>query len=85
MNHTPHKNSKTPNSIKQIHRYNESRFAWDATYDPNCNLFNNTLPAPYVPVVKSATDMGNFRAHEADLPPEVTYKPIPGDNWDADF
>lgn len=39
---------------------------------------------PYVPQVKGNTDMTNFRAAEADLPPQVAYKDT-GSNWDADF
>jgi hypothetical protein len=42
------------------------------------------MSPPWVPTVKSGTDMANFRAQEADLPPQIPYKDN-GSNWDADF
>eukprot|EP00397_Hematodinium_sp_SG-2012_P002886 GEMP01002894.1.p1 GENE.GEMP01002894.1~~GEMP01002894.1.p1 ORF type:complete len:832 (-),score=167.20 GEMP01002894.1:1956-4451(-) len=50
---------------------------WDA-------MLKFTVPPPYVPQVKNATDMTNFRAQEADLPPQIPYKDN-GSTWDADF
>merc|ERR1712196_478642 len=37
-------------------------------------LESRAMEPPYKPKVKSATDMNNFRAREADLPPQIPYK-----------
>lgn len=43
-----------------------------------------TMEPPYIPNVKSKTDIANFTATENDRPPQMPYKEE-GDNWDADF
>jgi len=52
-------------------------FEWD-------KLFSRGLEPPYKPNVKGPTDLANFRANEADLPPQIPYKDD-GSGWDADF
>ena len=42
------------------------------------------MEAPYKPPYKGPTDASNFKASEADLPPQIPYKDT-GDNWDANF
>ncbi|CAD7939493.1 unnamed protein product [Amoebophrya sp. A120] len=53
-------------------------FDWKAHY-------KGYTTAPYHPIVKSMTDMSNFRAREADLPPQMHYTPNPEWLWDKDF
>lgn len=57
--------------------------AWYRSFDWE-GSFSFKLAPPWVPTVKSTTDMANFRAQEADLPPQIPYKDT-GSNWDADF
>merc|ERR1711998_314777 len=52
-------------------------FDWD-------KLFSRSLEPPYKPNVKGPTDINNFRASEADLPPQIPYKDD-GSGWDKDF
>lgn len=52
-------------------------FDWEA-------MENLTMAPPYKPVVKSKTDVKNFSAREADMPPQVPYKDD-GSGWDKDF
>jgi len=47
-------------------------------------LYDQTLTPPYVPDVKNQTDMSNFRAQDADLPPQIKYND-PGTGWDDAF
>lgn len=57
--------------------------SWYRSYDWD-GMANFKIAPPWVPTVKSSTDMANFRAQEADLPPQIPYKDT-GSNWDADF
>jgi len=52
-------------------------FDWDA-------MKSQTLRPPYVPIVKSRTDIANFKVSEEEKPPQVEYKPN-GDEWDEEF
>jgi len=52
-------------------------FDWDA-------MFNVTLKPPFVPVVKSKKDAGNFSARKEDMPPQIPYKDDKT-GWDKDF
>jgi serine/threonine protein kinase len=56
---------------------------WYAGFDWD-KLFMRALEPPYKPNVKGPTDLANFRANEADLPPQISYKDD-GSGWDADF
>jgi hypothetical protein len=47
-------------------------------------VWDQRITPPYQPAVKSATDISNFRAREADMPPQVPYKD-PGTGWDNEF
>lgn len=47
-------------------------------------MFQENIKPPYVPEVNGKADMSNFRAHEADLPPQIPYKD-PGTGWDDTF
>lgn len=47
-------------------------------------MFNLTLNPPYVPVVKSKKDIGNFSARKEDMPKMVEYHDD-GSGWDKDF
>lgn len=63
---------------KNLKQHNWYRgFDWDS-------LFNHTMKPPYVPELKNGSDMSNFRAQDADLPPQVAYKD-PGTGWDDTF
>eukprot|EP00397_Hematodinium_sp_SG-2012_P001915 GEMP01001920.1.p1 GENE.GEMP01001920.1~~GEMP01001920.1.p1 ORF type:complete len:863 (+),score=162.44 GEMP01001920.1:582-3170(+) len=42
------------------------------------------MPAPYVPKVRGATDLSNFKVHESDMPPQIPYVD-PCTGWDDDF
>lgn len=52
-------------------------FSWD-------KMFDLSMTAPYVPVVKSKKDIANFSARKEDMPPQVPYKD-PKNGWDKDF
>lgn len=52
-------------------------FDWDA-------MFNQTMPVPYKPNVKSKKDIANFFALPADMPPQIKYHDD-GSGWDKDF
>lgn len=62
---------------------NIKKHAWFNRFDFDA-LYNFKMTPPYQPSVKGPTDMTNFRATEADLPPKVPYIDK-GDNWDKDF
>ncbi|CAD7949721.1 unnamed protein product [Amoebophrya sp. A120] len=47
-------------------------------------LESHTARPPYIPEVRGNTDMSNFRAQEADLPPQIPYRD-PGTGWDDNF
>lgn len=47
-------------------------------------MANLQMAAPYVPKVRGATDISNFKVHESDMPPQVPYED-PGTGWDDDF
>ena len=53
------------------------RFNWT-------ELSDHTLAPPYLPNVKSNTDMTNFKASSSDLPPQLKYIDD-GSGWDKDF
>jgi len=57
--------------------FTAAKFDWSA-------LDSRSMPAPYMPKVKSTSDLDNFDASEADAPPEIPYKDA-GTGWDADF
>jgi len=57
--------------------------AWYADFNWE-NLASRAMDPPYKPTVKSQTDSSNFRASEADLPPNVPYKDD-GSGWDKEF
>jgi len=42
-------------------------FDWDG-------LQQRTVVAPYLPKVRSPTDMSNFKCFASDLPPQIAYK-----------
>lgn len=44
-------------------------------------LYEQTVKPPYVPELKSSTDMANFKGEKAELPPQIAYKD-PGTGWD---
>lgn len=62
---------------------NLKQHSWYKSFDWEA-MYTFKIAPPWVPTVKSATDMANFRAQEADLPPQIPYKDT-GSNWDADF
>jgi len=62
---------------------NLKNHTWYKSFDWN-SMQEFKMSPPWVPTVKSGTDMANFRAQEADLPPQIPYKDN-GSNWDADF
>eukprot|EP00927_Polykrikos_kofoidii_P067789 TRINITY_DN63233_c0_g1_i1.p1 TRINITY_DN63233_c0_g1~~TRINITY_DN63233_c0_g1_i1.p1 ORF type:complete len:781 (-),score=159.73 TRINITY_DN63233_c0_g1_i1:65-2407(-) len=64
-------------NIKKHAWFKDKNFDW-------VGMAKLTLSPPYVPVVKSRTDLTNFCAREEDLPPRVPYKDD-GSGWDADF
>lgn len=64
-------------NLKNHPWYVKSKFDWTG-------LYTGKLQPPYVPQVKNATDMQNFRARESDIPPQVPYID-PKTGWDKDF
>jgi hypothetical protein len=62
---------------------NLKRHNWYRGFDFQ-GLEKHTSRPPYVPEVKSNQDLSNFRAAEADLPPQMPYKD-PGTGWDDTF
>jgi len=62
---------------------NIKKHAWFKGFDWD-KMINLTLEAPYVPQVKSKTDIDNFSAQAEDMPPQVPYKDD-GTGWDKDF
>ncbi|CAD7940719.1 unnamed protein product [Amoebophrya sp. A25] len=56
---------------------------WYKNFDFDGLVKHESKP-PYIPEVKGNTDMSNFRAQEADLPPQIPYKD-PGTGWDDHF
>uniref|UniRef100_A0A7S2I1P8 cGMP-dependent protein kinase n=1 Tax=Alexandrium andersonii TaxID=327968 RepID=A0A7S2I1P8_9DINO len=57
--------------------FTKAGFDWKA-------LDKRTMVAPYIPQVKSASDMTNFEANEEDAPPDLHYSNT-GACWDKDF
>jgi len=53
------------------------QFDWEA-------MGNLTLKPPYVPAVKSKTDITNFSARKEDMPRQIEYRDD-GTGWDRDF
>jgi len=66
-------------NVEQHPYYSDPKVCWDWAA-----LDSRTMTPPYVPTVKSKTDLGNFEASEEDAPPEIPYKD-PGTGWDAQF
>ncbi|CAE8598131.1 unnamed protein product, partial [Polarella glacialis] len=69
-----------PGGVKNVedHKwFTSANFEWN-------HLDRRTMVAPYVPAVKSSTDLQNFDAKEENAPPVIAYKD-PGTKWDADF
>jgi len=64
-------------NIKSHAWYKKQQFDWAAT-------FNLSLPPPYVPVVRSKTDIANFSARKEDMPRMIEYQ-SDGTNWDEGF
>jgi len=62
---------------------NIKQHKWFAGFDFDA-LFSRKMEPPFKPSVKGPTDASNFKASEADLPPQIPHKDI-GDNWDANF
>jgi len=62
-------------NVKQHKWYNG--FSWD-------DFANSTMEPPYMPEVKSASDIANFSASKEDMPPQIHYCDD-GSGWDADF
>ncbi|CAD7927310.1 unnamed protein product [Amoebophrya sp. A25] len=62
---------------------NIKQHPWFSGFDW-ASLSVQKMTPPYVPNVKGPTDSSNFRASEADLPPQIPYKDN-GANWDKDF
>ncbi|CAD7949817.1 unnamed protein product [Amoebophrya sp. A120] len=60
----------------RLHKW-YSRFDWEA-------LYRFEMRPPHVPKVRDDTDLGNFRAAESDLPPQIAAAKEDG-NWDKDF
>lgn len=56
---------------------------WFNNFDWNA-MANLSLPAPYLPKVKNASDISNFKVHESDMPPQLPYVD-PGTGWDDTF
>jgi len=48
------------------------------------DMWDLSLTAPYLPQIKSMTDISNFKAKESDMPPQIPYKD-PGTGWDSEF
>eukprot|EP00930_Biecheleria_cincta_P098601 TRINITY_DN9025_c0_g1_i1.p1 TRINITY_DN9025_c0_g1~~TRINITY_DN9025_c0_g1_i1.p1 ORF type:complete len:870 (+),score=190.08 TRINITY_DN9025_c0_g1_i1:66-2675(+) len=66
-------------NVEQHPYFSDPQVAWNwAALDAR------TMTPPYVPTVKSETDLGNFEASEEDAPPEIPYRD-PGTGWDAQF
>ncbi|CAD7976715.1 unnamed protein product [Amoebophrya sp. A25] len=61
----------------RLHKW-YARFEWEA-------LYQFTMRPPHLPRVRSVTDLSNFRAQEADLPPPISYQDSVHDAWDQDF
>ncbi|CAE8606444.1 unnamed protein product, partial [Polarella glacialis] len=69
-----------PGGVKNVedHKwFTSAKFEWN-------HLDRRTMVAPYVPAVKSSTDLQNFDAKEENAPTVIAYKD-PGTKWDADF
>jgi len=66
---------KGPKAVEEHDWY--SSFNWES-------FGARTMIAPYVPKVKSASDMDNFDAHQEDAPPTIPYA-NPGTGWDNGF
>jgi cGMP-dependent protein kinase len=47
-------------------------------------LWNFDVRPPFIPSVRSPTDLSNFRCNETDMPPQMPYTDDGGD-WDRDF
>jgi len=67
-----------PGGVRNV---KESEFYKD--FDWGAHL-NGTMAAPYVPVVKSKTDIANFCARKEDMPKFLEYTDD-GSGWDQDF
>ena len=67
-----------PGGIKNIQTHAwYSGFKWDSHID-------GSDQPPFKPEVQDPTDMRNFKAREADIPPQIPYKD-PGSGWDGAF
>jgi cGMP-dependent protein kinase len=62
-------------NLKEVKWYSD--FQWK-------EMENNTLEAPYKPVVKSKKDIANFSARKEDMPKQLEYHDD-GSGWDKDF
>jgi cGMP-dependent protein kinase len=56
---------------------------WYADFDWD-RCFSLRMDPPYKPVVKSKTDIANFKARKEDMPRQIPYKDD-GTGWDKDF
>jgi len=63
--------------VEEHEWFREASFDWAA-------LDARTMPAPYVPKVKSPQDLGNFEAHIEDAPPDLPYHGSET-GWDKNF